>query len=121
MSSTLNAEKLAEMIKNKRGGRGLRAAATEIGGVSASTLSRIEQGSLPDIDTFIKICNWLNVPTDYFTRSEEHENASYQKEVVAHLRADKFLDPTTAESLIQMITLAYQHTKVNVSKPKNKK
>lgn len=109
------------MIKKKRGDRGLRATAIEIGGVSSSTLSRVEQGNIPDIDTFVRICGWLNVPTDFFTKSETVTSQSYQREIVAHLRADRLLDTPTAESLIQMITLAYQHTKVDAGKAKSKK
>ena len=44
MESTLNTELLATMLKDKRGNKGLRAIAQEIGGVSFATLSRIEQG-----------------------------------------------------------------------------
>ncbi len=121
MSSTLNIEQLAEMIKNKRGDRGLRKVSEEIGGVSASTLSRVEQGNLPDINTFTKICEWLNVPTDFFTKTQSNSSQSYQREIVAHLRADRLLDTSTAESLIRMITLAYEQTKVNVAGSKSKR
>jgi transcriptional regulator with XRE-family HTH domain len=51
---------LAFQIKEKRGDRGLREVANEIG-ISHATLSRIENGKLPDIETFKKICEWLNV------------------------------------------------------------
>lgn len=51
---------LALSIKEKRGDRGLREVANEIG-ISHATLSRIENGKLPDIETFKKICEWLNV------------------------------------------------------------
>ena len=54
------------MLKDKRGNKGLRAIAQEIGGVSFATLSRIEQGKIPDVDTFVKICKWLGVSTDTF-------------------------------------------------------
>ena len=115
MSANLNTEKLAQMIRSKRGSIGLRITAKEIGNVSASTLSRIEQGNLPDIETYILLCKWLNVPTDYFVVSREHEEEKAPEEqIVAHLRADKILDPKTAEALIQMITVAYQT--VNPSK-----
>lgn len=36
----------------------LRAAAKEIG-ISPATLSRIENGNKPDIDSFCQICDWL--------------------------------------------------------------
>jgi transcriptional regulator with XRE-family HTH domain len=105
MSSTLNTQKFSEMIKSKRGKIGLRTLATEIG-VSASTLSRIEQGNLPDIDTYLKLCDWLEVTSDYFTKSNL-KNDTGKVGVIAHLRADKSLPPDTAEALIQMINLAY--------------
>lgn len=37
-------------------------------GVSASTLSRIDNGMTPDMETFMSVCAKLNlVPGDYFT------------------------------------------------------
>ena len=57
----LNSSLLAKRIKDKRGKIGLREIAKEIG-VSLATISRIEKGKLPDVDTFIKICQWLETP-----------------------------------------------------------
>lgn len=108
MSSTLDTTKFAEMIKSKRGKTGLRALANDIG-ISASTLSRIEQGNLPDIDTYLKLCQWLEVSSEYFNTNAVDTNP--QTGVIAHLRADKTLPPNTAEALIQMINLAYASTK----------
>jgi len=105
MSTSLDTQRFSEMIKSKRGSKGLRVLASEIG-VSASTLSRIEQGNLPDIDTYLRLCDWLEVSTDYFTNSNSNSD-DVQNEVIAHLRADKTLPPLTSEALIQMINLAY--------------
>jgi len=105
MSTTLDTLKFAEMIKSKRGSKGLRALASEIH-VSASTLSRIEQGNLPDIDTYMRLCEWLEVSPEFFTHSQKNEDSS-KGGVIAHLRADRSLPPETAEALIQMINLAY--------------
>jgi transcriptional regulator with XRE-family HTH domain len=102
--SKIDTHKLSQMIKSKRGDRGLRETCSEIG-ASPSTLSRIEQGNLPDIETYIKICKWLEVSTDFFTESAED---SSEKKVVAHLRADKALPKETSEALIKMIKLAYK-------------
>jgi transcriptional regulator with XRE-family HTH domain len=112
MENTLNTDLLASMIKQKRGKQGLRATANEIGDVSAATLSRIEQGKVPDVDTFIKICQWLNVPTDAFIIKEDstinsESEISHQDEILFHLRADKELDKDTVEALIQMVRVAY--------------
>lgn len=108
MQTTLNTELLAGMLKNKRADKGLRAVAVEIGGVSAATLSRIEQGKIPDVDTFIRICKWLDVTTDTFIISDINKKPiSTKEQVVAHLRAERELSRETVNMLIQMIDLAY--------------
>ena len=108
MKSTLNSELLAEMVKSKRGNKGLRATAGEIGQTSAATLSRIEQGKLPDVDTFIRICKWLDVPADTFTIRESNAQPLSNKDLaVAHLRADRELSPDMVTMLVKMIDLAY--------------
>lgn len=101
----IDTRKLSEMIRSKRGKRGLREVAKEIGDVSSSTLSRIEQGNLPDIETYVSLCKWLEVPTDFFTDNAENTT---ERKIVAHLRADKALSKETAEALIKMIKLAYK-------------
>ena len=110
MSTTLNTELLANMLKAKRGKTGLRAVAEEMGGVSVATLSRIEQGKVPDVDTFIKICRWLDVPTDTFvvrTEKEKVPEADHQQTIVAHLRAERELDLETIQMLVKLVNLAY--------------
>ena len=109
MESTLNTELLASMLRNKRADKGLRAVAEEIGGVSFATLSRIEQGKVPDVDTFIRICKWLNVTTDTFIISDTKKTkpVSTQQQVVAHLRAERELSKDTVNMLIKMIDMAY--------------
>ena len=109
METTLNTELLASMLKEKRGSKGLRAIADEIGNVSFATLSRIELGKIPDIDTFVRICKWLNVSTDTFIidNIELQQELTTKDRVLAHLRADKTLSKDTANMLIKMIDLAY--------------
>jgi len=101
----IDTRKLSDMIKSKRGKRGVREVAIEIGDVSSSTLSRVEQGNLPDIDTYMRLCKWLEVSPEFFTDTAAKSNES---EIVAHLRADKALPKETSEALIKMIKLAYQ-------------
>lgn len=103
--SNIDTKKLSDMIRSKRGEKGLREVAKEIGNVSSSTLSRIEQGNLPDIDTYVQLCKWLEVSTDFFTENAENTT---EKRIVAHLRADKALPKETSEALIKMIKLAYK-------------
>ena len=107
---SINVQSLAQMIKSKRSDRGLRETAKEIGGISVSTLSRVENGNLPDMDTYMKLCKWLDVPFDFFA-SETLSSDSKKNVVVANLRADKTLSPDMAEALIKMIDLAYANVK----------
>lgn len=111
MAADLNIGELAALLKAKRGRRGLRVVAEEIGGVSASTLSRIEQGKVPDLDTFVRLCRWLDVSPERFIPSTADQTMSTPEIVMAHLRADQVLDPKTIEALATMIQLAYDAAK----------
>lgn len=113
MSAELDTQRLAAAIKSKRGSAGLRSTA-EVIGTSASTLSRVEQGNLPDIETYIRICKWLEVPTDHFTHkpSETLSKPDEFAELVVHLRASKTLPQATASALIEMINLAYSQAQI---------
>lgn len=54
MKNALDTSKLSAMVRTKRGSSGLRAAAAKLGNeVSPSTLSRIENGKVPDMETFL--------------------------------------------------------------------
>ncbi len=119
MATTINIRELAALLRARRGQRGLRAVGQEIGGISASTLSRVEQGKIPDLDTFLRLCRWLGVsPEQFTTDTEEQVQATSSSEspspdmrrdiITAHLRADRTLDPETAEALVTMIRLAYE-------------
>ncbi len=109
MESNLNTELLAGMLKQKRGDKGLRTIADEIGTVSAATLSRIEQGKIPDVDTFIRLCKWMGVSTETFITGEtKRKTVTSHEQVVAHLRAERALKKETVNMLIQMIDMAYK-------------
>lgn len=57
---------LAEYMSRRRGERPLREIAKEVG-VSAATLSRIENRMAPDLATFAKVCAWLGEnPATFF-------------------------------------------------------
>jgi transcriptional regulator with XRE-family HTH domain len=66
MTPTFDADKFALAVRVRRGGKSLRAAARE-SGVSASTLSRIERGSPPDVDSLYALAAWLSVPLSLFS------------------------------------------------------
>jgi len=108
-------EKLSAMIKDRRGDKPLRSIADEIK-VSAPTLSRVEKGNIPDLDTFMKLCDWLEVSPDEFrgnaTLLEQTETAfSPADRICATLRADRTLPRETADALTIVIRSAYTAAK----------
>ena len=115
--SQIHLDRLSAQLRTKRGKRGLREVAEEIGDISASTLSRIEQGNVPDVATFMRICNWLGVDSSEFvpdSAMQKNKNSSREKEVdvphviEAHLRADRVLPTATIDALSEMIRVAYK-------------
>lgn len=87
-------------------------------GVSASTLSRIENGTgKPDADNIARLTNWLDMPIDRVmkkksSRKEVEPVIYYPHEatpeiVEAHLRADKNLSDETASALSELFRVAY--------------
>ena len=104
MKNNLNADKLATLVRSKRGNRGLRETAKEIGKVSPSTISRVENGKTPDMETFLALCDWLEVPPAELINSTEEKNGSDSPEAIAiQLRADKNLDPAIADALASLV------------------
>lgn len=101
----LTLDNIGREVEERRGKTGIRAAAKEIG-ISASTLSRIENGYLPDLETFKKICEWLDVnPGDVLgTKTSTNSNQSNQTSV--HFKKDAAVDKKTAEALATMILSA---------------
>ncbi len=115
MQSTLNTELLSSKIKSKRGKKGLRDTAAEIGNISAATLSRVEQGNLPDVETFIRLCKWLKVSTDTFVGGKKTINSelSEKDKLVYQLRSSQELDPDTINAMLAMVDMAFPKLKKN--------
>jgi transcriptional regulator with XRE-family HTH domain len=97
----------------------LRDVASETG-VSASTLSRIENGTgKPDADNIARLTNWLDVPMERILGGGRQADSQDAKPVVyfareptpeiveAHLRADRNLTPETAAALSELFRVAY--------------
>jgi transcriptional regulator with XRE-family HTH domain len=114
MQSTLNTELLSSTIKSKRGKKGLRDTAREID-ISSATLSRVELGNLPDVETFIKICKWIGVSTDTFIVGKKPAKAelSEKDKIVYQLRSSQELDSETINAMIAMVDIAFTKLKKN--------
>lgn len=104
----LSLTSIAPLVKEKRGTKGIREVAAEIG-ISYATLSRIENGKLPDLQTFSKICMWLELDPGEILGCGSKPKAGQTKEgatVLAHLRADKNLNRDTLQALTEMVLRA---------------
>jgi len=113
---------LGRAIKRKREelGLSLRDVADETG-VSASTLSRIENGTgKPDADNIARLTGWLNMPMERVMSGRANADGTdpaapvvyFPQEampdiVEAHLRADRNLTPETAKALSELFRVAY--------------
>jgi len=109
--SSVDVNRLSAMVKAKRANRPLRVVADEIRGVTASTLSRIERGNAPDLESFMRLCQWLSVSADDFRSSvpvEAGEPMAMPDVIEANLRADKILPTDAVDALSQMIRFAYK-------------
>jgi transcriptional regulator with XRE-family HTH domain len=103
-------ESLGVLVRERRKSRKLREVASEIG-IGAATLLRVEGGKIPDVATFGKICNWLQIDPGSFLGFEEQKKTSagpkdHLTHVSAHMRTDATAHQTTLQALAQMILLA---------------
>lgn len=135
-SKTLvNTEELGRAIRRRRVelGLSLRDVADKTD-VSASTLSRIENGTgKPDADNIARLTSWLDMPMERVLSGRHSGNEGtaaviyYPHEstpeiVEAHLRADQNLTPETASALSELFRVAYtQFSRSGAEKPARKR
>ena len=119
--SLVNTVELGRAIRRRREefGLSLRDVADETK-VSASTLSRIENGTgKPDADNIARLTDWLKMPMERVMGARQTEEGTDNTAVVyfpheatpdiveAHLRADRNLNPETAKALAELFRVAY--------------
>jgi transcriptional regulator with XRE-family HTH domain len=102
---SLSIDDLGRLLAAKRAGRGVRAVALEAD-VSAATFSRVENGHMPDLRTFAKLCIWLGRDPREFLGMETTETAAEQQKTVAHFRKKKTVQMETAKALGELILAA---------------
>ncbi len=116
----VNTFELGRAIRRKRedAGMSLRDVA-DATGVSASTLSRIENGTgKPDADNIARLTGWLNMPMERIMGGRQLDGDEAKPVVYfpqeampdiveAHLRADRNLTPETAKALSELFRVAY--------------
>jgi transcriptional regulator with XRE-family HTH domain len=120
VKNLVNTVELGRAIRRKREelNLSLRDVADKTG-VSASTLSRIENGTgKPDADNIARLTDWLDVPMQRIMGARQQEGDDTQPvvyfphestpEIVeAHLRADRNLSEETAKALSELFRVAY--------------
>ena len=130
----VNTEELGRAVKRRREelGLSLRDVADKTS-VSASTLSRIENGTgKPDADNIARLTAWLEVPVERILSGRPAQDDSSQAvvyypqeptpEIVeAHLRADRNLTPETASALSELFRVAYTQFSRNSDKTAKKR
>jgi transcriptional regulator with XRE-family HTH domain len=125
----VNTSELGTAVRRRREQRGLSLRdVADVTGVSASTLSRIENGTgKPDADNIARLAKWLDMPIERVLHHGPRDSADpkpvvyYPHEstpeiVEAHLRADKHLTPETAKALSELFRVAYAQFSVNTKK-----
>lgn len=96
-------ENLGEAAKERRGSEGIRTTAASIG-ISPATLSRIENGHLPDLETFRRICIWLGAdPAEILGFKSSHTSTA---PVEVHFRKQPTQQRETLAALGEMIAAA---------------
>ena len=107
MSSYLDTKKFSDLVRIKIGNRGLRETAG-ITGVSASTISRVEKGQTPDLETFLALCDWLEIPpVELIKNTEKQPDSETPQSICLKLRSDQRLPPEIANALAVLIEAAY--------------
>lgn len=106
-------ENLGPILKARRRERrlSLRDLAEQIG-VSFNTLSRVERGHVPDLRTYQRIVEWLDMPAGAFLRSETSTPAA----IAQRLRADGKLSQEAADEIAEEVERLYW-TRLNEQPP----
>lgn len=103
-------ESLGVLVREKRGQQKLRETAKEVG-IGPATLMRVENGRIPDLETFGKICHWLKVDPGSFLGFDPKQDSQSAANVEftsisAHHKTDQSPKPETVQALAQMMLLA---------------
>ena len=112
MAEPASLKSLGRLVARKRGKVGVRATARAIG-VSPATLSRVENGQLPDLGNFTKLCRWLELdPASVLGFDPANRD---RPTVAVHFRGRRTMDVNTGAALQDLI-LAAQRMLVDEAK-----
>lgn len=103
MPESASLKSLGRLVAQKRGKVGIRATARAIG-LSPATLSRVENGQLPDLANFTKLCQWLELdPASLLGFDPANRD---RPTVAVHFRGERTMDVHTGAALQDLIVAA---------------
>jgi transcriptional regulator with XRE-family HTH domain len=110
----LDVESLVAALNAEREARGIswRKLAHEAG-VNPSSLTRMQQGKLPDVNTFGALTQWLRMPAERFMSGSADSQAKPHPLAVAStlLRGKREMSPEALKALEELVQAAYKLSK----------
>jgi transcriptional regulator with XRE-family HTH domain len=82
--------------------------------VSPSTLTRMQQGKSPDVNTFSALTRWLNIPAERFYVDKSTQTAAQDDPmavVSTLLRGRKKMNPKALAALQELVNAAFKLSK----------
>src|SRR5690242_14572907 len=103
--TTFDTSRFAAYVKTKRGPQGLRDVADQLNGVSLATLSRIENEHTVDLQTALRVCDWLEVPiTDFISEgATRHPMLPVHERIKLLLRSETHLSDEAIDAVMVLI------------------
>lgn len=101
-------EELGPLVAARRAELGMTLReASEASEVPVATLSRVEQGRMPDLATFRRVIRWLGLPAERFITSTERTESTPEA-IAEHLSADPALPAEAASRIAGIVRDLYQ-------------
>jgi transcriptional regulator with XRE-family HTH domain len=114
MSQKLQVDSLVGALDSERKVRGLSWRQLAAGaGVSPSTLTRMQQGKSPDVNTFSALTQWLNIPAERFYGEQSGQEPTEDPLAVVStlLRGKKKMNKKAMTALQELVNAAVKLSK----------
>lgn len=108
----INVDALIAALDAERRAKGLSwRQLAKAAGISPSTLTRMQQGKSPDVNTFSALTRWLNVPAErfYAARPSRPDQRDDPMAVISTLlRGKKKMNPKAMSALQELVNAAFK-------------
>jgi transcriptional regulator with XRE-family HTH domain len=105
--AALDAQRRAKMLTWRQ--------VAEQSGVSTSTLTRMSQGKLPDVQGLAALSAWAGLDTDAYVRRDAKDRAEPEPlaMISTYLRSDRNLSPESVVALEELLKATYERLRKN--------